>query len=81
MAITTTRPYLSDYLSRLSCGKIRQDKHVINKFIFLALGINVEGQKKLMGMCVAQSEGGKFCLSVLTELQHSGLKILIDCVD
>jgi transposase-like protein len=62
--------------------KIRQDKRVINKSIFLALGINTEGQKKLMGMWIAENEGAKFWLSVLTELQHRGVEdILIACVD
>jgi putative transposase len=62
--------------------KIRQDKRVINKSIFLALGINTEGQKELIGMWVAENEGAKFWLSVLAELQHRGVEdILIACVD
>jgi len=62
--------------------KIRQDKRVINKSIFLALGINTEGEKELMGMWIAENEGAKFWLSVLTELQHRGVEdILIACVD
>lgn len=62
--------------------KIRQDKQVINKSIFLALGINLEGHKELLGMWLAENEGAKFWLNVLTELQNRGLKdILIACVD
>jgi transposase-like protein len=62
--------------------KIRQDKRVINKSVFLALGINIEGQKELMGMWLAENEGAKFWLNVLTELQNRGVKdILIACVD
>jgi transposase-like protein len=62
--------------------KVRQDKRVINKSIFLALGINAEGQKELMGMWIAENEGAKFWLSVLTELQNRGVEdILIACVD
>lgn len=62
--------------------KIRQDKRVINKSIFLALGINTEGQKELLGMWIAENEGAKFWLNVLTELQHRGVEdILIACVD
>ena len=62
--------------------KVRQDKRVINKSIFLALGINTEGQKELMGMWIAENEGAKFWLSVLTELQNRGVEdILIACVD
>lgn len=62
--------------------KIRQDKRVINKSIYLALGINLEGQKELLGMWLSENEGAKFWLSVLTELQNRGVKdILIACVD
>jgi len=62
--------------------KIRQDKRVINKSIFLTLGINTDGQKELMGMWIAENEGAKFWLNVLTELQQRGVEdILIACVD
>lgn len=62
--------------------KIRQDKQVINKFIFLALGVNLSGKKELLGMWIAENEGAKFWLSVLTELKNRGVKdILIACVD
>jgi transposase-like protein len=60
--------------------KIRQDKRVINKSTFLALGINTEGQKELMW--IAESEGAKFWVSVLTEQPHRRVEyILIACVD
>ncbi len=62
--------------------KIRQDKQVINKSIYLALGVNMEGQKELLGMWLSENEGAKFWLNVLTELQNRGGKdILIACVD
>ena len=62
--------------------KIRQDKQVINKAIYLALGINLEGHKELLGLWLSENEGAKFWLNVLTELQNRGLKdILIACVD
>lgn len=62
--------------------KVRQDKRVINKSIYLALGINLDGQKELLGMWLSENEGAKFWLSVLTELQNRGVKdILIACVD
>jgi len=62
--------------------KVRQDKRVINKAIYLALGINMEGQKELLGMWLSETEGAKFWLNVLTELQNRGVKdILIACVD
>ena len=62
--------------------KIRQDKQVINKAIYLALGVNMEGHKELLGMWLAENEGAKFWLNVLTELQNREVKdILIACVD
>lgn len=62
--------------------KIRQDKRVINKSIYLALGVNLEGHKELLGMWMSENEGAKFWLSVLTELESRGVKdILIACVD
>ncbi|VUT03427.1 IS256 family transposase [Klebsiella spallanzanii] len=62
--------------------KVRQNGSVVNKAVFLALGINTEGQKELLGMWLAENEGAKFWLSVLTELKNRGLQdILIACVD
>jgi putative transposase len=62
--------------------KIRQDKKVINKAVYLALGVNMEGHKELLGLWLSENEGAKFWLNVLTELQNRGVKdILIACVD
>jgi transposase-like protein len=62
--------------------KIRQDKRVINKAIYLVLGVNIEGHKELLGMWISENEGAKFWLSVLTELQNRGVQhLLIACVD
>jgi len=62
--------------------KIRQDKKVINKSVYLALGVNLEGHKELLGLWLSENEGAKFWLNVLTELQNRGVKdILIACVD
>lgn len=62
--------------------KIRQDGHVINKSVYLALGVNLEGHKELLGLWISENEGAKFWLSVLTEIQNRGVKdILIACVD
>jgi transposase-like protein len=62
--------------------KIRQDKQVINKAIYLALGVNIEGHKELLGMWISENEGAKLWLNVLTELQNRGVNdILIACVD
>lgn len=62
--------------------KVRQDSRVINKSVFLALGINIEGQKELLGMWLAENEGAKFGSNVLTKLKNRGQNdILIACVD
>src|SRR5690606_11614135 len=62
--------------------KIRQDKRVINKSLYLALGVNMEGHKELLGLWLAETEGAKFWLSVLAELKTRGLQdVLIACVD
>jgi transposase-like protein len=62
--------------------KIRQDKQVMNKTIYLALGINMDGEKELLGLWLSQTESSKFWLNVLTELRNRGVSdILIACVD
>jgi hypothetical protein len=62
--------------------KVRQDRRMVNKSMYLALGINTEGEKELLGLWLAETEGAKFWLSVLTELQNRGVKeIFIACVD
>lgn len=55
---------------------------VQNKSVYLALGINMEGEKELLGLWMAETEGAKFWLSVMTELKNRGLNdIFIACTD
>jgi transposase-like protein len=62
--------------------KVRQDKRIMNKAVYLALGVDLEGQKELLGMWISENEGAKFWLGVLTELKNRGLEdIFIACVD
>ncbi len=62
--------------------KVHQDKRVIKKAIYLALGISEDGQKDLLGLWISENEGSKFWLGVLTELQNRGLKdVFIFAVD
>ena len=62
--------------------KIREDKRVVSKSIYLALGVNLEGQKELLGLWISENEGAKFWLQVLTELKNRGIEQpLIMCVD
>jgi len=56
--------------------------HIVTRCLYNVLGINLEGRKHLLGMYVSESEGAKFWLSVLTDLQQRGVKdILIACID
>ena len=80
-----TRPLDAVYpILYLDCivVKIRQDKRVINKAVYVALGVNIHGHKELLGLWMSENEGAKFWLSVLTELKNRGVKdMLIACVD
>ena len=62
--------------------KVRQDNRVINKAVYLAVGVNIDGLKEVLGMWTAETEGAKFWLQVVTELKNRGVKdIFIACVD
>ena len=62
--------------------KVQQDKRVINKAFYLALGVNTEGNKELLGIWISENEGAKFWLNVLTEIKNRGVSdIFIACVD
>jgi putative transposase len=62
--------------------KVRENQRIINRALYLALGVDMQGQKELLGMWLGHNEGAKFWLSVFTELQNRGLKdIFIACVD
>ena len=52
------------------------------KAVYLAIGITMDGEKEVLGLWLAQSEGAKFWLQVVTELRNRGVQdILIACVD
>lgn len=62
--------------------KVREHARVINKSVYLALGINLEGHKEVLGLWISQNEGAKFWLSVMTEINNRGVEeILIACID
>jgi len=62
--------------------KIRDGAHILNKAIYLVIGVNLEGIKEVLGMWVAQTEGAKFWLGVVTEMRNRGVQdIFIACVD
>jgi len=62
--------------------KVRSEGRVINKSAYLAVGINIDGMKDVLGIWLEQSAGAKFWLKVMTELRNRGVRdIFIACVD
>jgi len=62
--------------------KVRHNGTVINKAVYLAIGVTWDGNKDILGMWIAETEGAKFWLQVVTELKNRGVKdIFIACVD
>src|SRR5215831_3502773 len=62
--------------------KMRHEGRVENRAVYVAIGIDLEGRKEVLGLWTSGSEGAKFWLGVLTELKNRGVKdILIVCVD
>src|SRR5688572_30670129 len=62
--------------------KIRDNGHVRNRAIYLAIGIKLDGSKEVLGMWTSANEGAKFWLQVLTELRNRGVEdVFIVCVD
>ena len=62
--------------------KVHQDHQVVNKTIYLALAINLNGYKELLGIWIAEHEGSKFWAQVLTEMNNRGVKdVFVFCID
>jgi len=62
--------------------KVRDTGAVRNKAVYLAIGVNMGGHKEVLGLWIAQTEGTKFWLQVVTELKNRGVQdIFIACVD
>ncbi|WP_320412886.1 IS256 family transposase [Cardinium endosymbiont of Oedothorax gibbosus] len=62
--------------------KVRQDKRIINKAVYVALGIDRSGIKDVLGLWMSENEGAKFWLGNLTELKNRGMNdMLIACTD
>ena len=67
----------------LDCIHVKvRDGSVRVKAVYLAIGINMNGEKEVLGLWMAQAEGAKFWLQVITELKNRGVQdILVACVD
>jgi putative transposase len=62
--------------------KMRHEGRVENRAVHVALGINLEGRKEVLGLWTSANEGAKFWLNVLTELRNRGVRdIYLVCVD
>ncbi len=62
--------------------KIRDAGHIQNRAIYVAIGVNLQGRKEVLGLWTGQAEGAKFWLQVLTELKNRGVQdIFLACVD
>lgn len=62
--------------------KIRDGGHVRNRAIYVVIGVNMQGNKEVLGLWAGQAEGAKFWLHVLTELKNRGVNdIFIACID
>lgn len=68
----------------LDCIYVKgRDNHtIINKAVYIAIGVNIEGKKELLGIRVGKNEGSKFWMQVVTELKNRGIgQIYVACVD
>lgn len=62
--------------------KVREEGRVVTKALYVAVGVNLDGNKELLGLWLGQSEGAKFYLQIMTELRSRGLEdVFIACVD
>lgn len=62
--------------------KVRDNSRVVNKAIYIAVGLNTSGHKEVLGLWLGKTESSSFWMSVLTDLQARGVKdILITCTD
>lgn len=62
--------------------KVKESGRYVSKAIYTILGLDLEGQKELLGLYISENEGANYWLSVLTDLHNRGVKdILIACVD
>ena len=62
--------------------KVRQDKQIVRKTMYVALGVNTDGHKECLGLWLSETESSKFWLRVLNDIESRGVKdILVASVD
>jgi putative transposase len=57
--------------------KVRENSKVINKTIYLAVGLNRDGKKEVLGMWLGKNESASFWLGVLTDLKARGVEDIL----
>jgi putative transposase len=62
--------------------RMRDNGHVQNRAVYVAIGVNLEGYKDVLGLWTSANEGAKFWLQVLTEIKNRGVQdVFIACID
>ena len=62
--------------------KVREDKQVVIKAAYVVIGVNLDGEKEVLGIWIGANESSKFWLSVLNDLKNRGVQnVLIFCID
>lgn len=62
--------------------KVREDKQIVVKAAYVVLGVNMDGEKEVLGIWIGANESSKFWLSVLNDLRNRGVQdVLVFCVD
>jgi transposase-like protein len=75
------KSYAIVYLDALRV-KSRQEGKSSQKRVYVALGVNFEGKKEVLGLWISENEGARFWASVLKEIRSRGTEdILIACMD
>jgi len=80
-----TRPLDETYLIAWMDGivfKVRSNGKIVNKTVYLVIGLNTKGRKELLGMWINETENASFWMNVLSEIKQRGVNdILIACTD
>ncbi len=62
--------------------KVREDKQIVIKAAYVVLGVNMDGEKEVLGIWIGANESSKFWLSLLNDLKNRGIQdVLVFCVD
>ena len=61
--------------------KVREDKQIVIKAAYVVIGVNLDGEKEVLGIWIGANDSSKFWLYVLNDLKNRGVQnVLIFCV-